>query len=274
MTNAEGSWKETDAISFADLVMPEQRLSDWDVKPMEPGTLSDALTHRATDRRHVRDTNDIEYFTSETIGPNRARTPEGFLICYDVPAARIGEMLYASHEVPGELGVAQDGKVRVTRSAAEVFDPRSMASLNGKPVTDDHPPVDVDPANWGFYLKGVVVNPRRGEGELRDFLVVDMIIYDAAMIEEIEAGKREVSCGYNPEYLQLLDRETGTPIPGRGEQVKIRYNHLAVVPAGRCGPFCSIGDKKTVDSEKTVETAFWSPARGRRFNRLLKRLGN
>lgn len=215
---------------------------------------------------------DLIYYTAESLGPNRERTPDGFLICYDVPVARIGEMVYGPGEVPVELGLGRDGRVRVTRSAAEVFDKRSMASLNGKPVTDDHPPVDVDPKNWSFYTKGVVVSPRRGEGEQDDFLLADLIIFDEEMIEDIEAGKREVSCGYNPEYLQVLDAGTQEPIQGRGEQVKIRYNHLALVKAGRCGPHCAIGDRKTVDEKTDDNVSFFTPERERRLRRLLRRL--
>src|SRR6185437_8068567 len=89
LTNKTGTWERDDTLSFADLVMPEQRLGDWDVTRIEPKPLA----ARATDRRHV-DAGDIEYFTEESIGPNRERTPEGFLVCFDVPAARIGEMVY------------------------------------------------------------------------------------------------------------------------------------------------------------------------------------
>lgn len=229
----------------------------------------DGFHRRALDRNM-----DVQYYTAESLGPNRERTPEGFLICYDVPAARIGEMVYGPGEVPPELGTGHDGRVRVTRAAAEVFDPKSMASLNGKPVTDDHPPVDVDPKNWKYYTRGVVVNPRRGEGDAQDFLVVDLIVYDEETIRDIERGKREVSCGYDPTYLQLLDPSTGEPIKGRGEQVDIRYNHLALVSAGRCGPYCAIGDRKTVDAEPTIELdTFFTRTRARRFARLLTRLG-
>lgn len=273
-TNRNGAWAPDDALSFADLIMPEQRLADWDVERIEasPIKMGQTIEGRATDWAAV-DTDDeyyIEYYTNEKLGPNRDKTPEGFLVCKEVPAARVGEMVYAPKEVPDELGVGRDGTIRVTRAASSVFDPQSMASLNGKPVTDDHPPVDVDPKNWKHYTRGVVVNPRRGEGDLSDFLVVDVIIWDENTIQDIEAGKREVSCGYNPEYLQLLDRETRQPIPGRGEQVKIRYNHLALVAAGRCGPMCAIGDKKTVDKAPAV---LWSPDRALRLHRVLKRLG-
>jgi Uncharacterized protein conserved in bacteria (DUF2213) len=200
------------------------------------------------DRRTItldRDARDIEYYTTEELGPKRERTPEGFLICYDVPVARTGEMIYGPGETPVPTG--RDGRVKIHRHEKEVFDAKSMRSLNGKPVTDDHPPVDVDPKNWRFYTRGMVVNPRRGEGEHKNFLVADLIVLDQDLIDDIESGKREVSCGYNPDYLQLLD-EDGEPIPGEGEQINIIYNHLALVDRGRCGARCSIGDRKTVDA--------------------------
>lgn len=276
-SNRSGTWAPDLELHFADLIMPEQSLSDWEVSPLKPDELDKEIDeisvapHRAIDRRSAVDRSvDIEYYTSEALGPDRERTPEGFLICYDVPVARVGEMVYGPGEVPFELGLGRDGRVRVSRTAAEVFANKSMASLNGKPVTGDHPPVDVDPANWKFYLKGVVVNPRRGAGDHFDFLVADLIVYDEETIKDIEAGKREVSCGYNPDYLQLLD-DSNKPIPGRGEQVNILYNHLALVKAGRCGPSCAIGDRKTVDALEET-SAFWSPERAARLRRLANRL--
>lgn len=271
LSNRGGRWASDKELHYADLIMPEQGLSDWEVSPVKPEVVTseiqaeddkEALKGRAVDRSV-----DIEYYTNESLSDRRERTPEGFLVCYDVPVARVGEMVYGPGEVPTELGIGRDGRIRVSRTAGQVFSRRSMASLNGKPVTDDHPPVDVDPENWKFYLRGVVVNPRRGEGEQSDFLVCDLIIYDEETIKDIEAGKREVSCGYNPDYNQLLD-SNDTPIPGRGEQINIIYNHLALVKAGRCGPACAIGDRKTVDA--TADT-FWTSERAARLRRLARR---
>jgi uncharacterized protein len=245
--------------------------------------LQQGLVRRALDR-----VADLEYYTSEALGPNRERTPEGFLICWDVPVARTGEMVYGPGEVPEELGVGQDGRIKIIRTPDEVFAPKSIASLNGKPVTDDHPPVDVDPNNWRFYTRGVVVNPRRGTDEFKNCLIADMIIFDADTIRDIEMGKREVSCGYNPDYFPVQD-EAGNQIRGRGEQGNIIYNHCALVVHGRCGEKCSIQDHKTVDNaglitqaeveaelaklkERTVILTkdFWSARRQRRLARLAR----
>lgn len=185
------------------------------------------------------------FYTTEQLGPKRYKTPEGFLVCLDVPIARVGEMTYGPGETPVDAG--PDGKVYITRSEKEVFDPASMASIAGKPIADDHPPVDVDPGNWQFYTKGVVMHPRRGTDDQNDLMVADLMIYDQAMIADVDDGKIEVSCGYDPEYFPVLDA-AGSEIPGKGEQRNLIYNHLALVERGRCGPRCAIGDRMTVDA--------------------------
>lgn len=242
-------------------------------------TLEKKWTRRTLDRVH-----DIEYYTNEELGPQMERTPEGFLVCFDVPMARTGEMIYGPGEVPDELGVGDDGRIKIYRRPEVVFDRKSMASINGKPLTDDHPPVDVDPKNWRFYTRGVVMSPHRGEGKFKDCLMGDVIIYDEDTIRDVEMGKREVSCGYNPDYAQIL-RDSGEPIKGIGEQQNIIYNHLALVEKGRCGVKCAIRDHKTVDKKLIVSdealrelehlraSSFWSDRQARRLERLARQLG-
>ena len=55
----------------------------------------------------------MRYFTQEQLGETQSLTPEGFLLCENVPLARIGEMLYADGEVPV---TAKDGVIRIHRS--------------------------------------------------------------------------------------------------------------------------------------------------------------
>jgi len=216
------------------------------------------------------DSRDIEYYTAEKLGPRMEKTPEGFLICYDVPVARTGEMIYGPDETPIKPG--RDGQVKIHRIARDVFSPKSMASLNGKPVTDDHPPVDVIPINWSCYAKGTVVNPRRGSGDQKNLLLADVIVYDSGLISEIETGKREVSCGYDPQYYEILGSD-GEPIPGEGMQGEIIYNHLAFVTRGRCGYRCAAGDRAAVGlTESTRDSAgsteFWYCQTTRRLEQL------
>ena len=41
-----------------------------------------------------------DYFTTESLGPKRHLTPEGFLICMDVPIGRTGIQQYSHDQVP------------------------------------------------------------------------------------------------------------------------------------------------------------------------------
>lgn len=162
------------------------------------------------------------------------KTPEGFLVCFDVPIARTGIQLYAAGEVEGLKADAQ-GVVHVERTPEEVFREETIASANGKPVVNNHPTGDVTPGNWRELSMGSILYPRRGKGEQENLLLADLVIMDPEMIEEIFVnGKREVSCGYDAEYEQFE--------PGKAAQKNIVINHLAVVEKARCGAVCSIGD--------------------------------
>ena len=196
------------------------------------------------------------------------REPEGYLLCLNVPVARTGTQDYLPEElglppraasggnsVGGNLtrnkrsprgGAAPieaaestgkpPGLVPVYRPEGEVFSPETIASFEGMPVTNDHPPEGVDITNIRALQKGHAHNVRRGSGEESDLLLADLIITDPVLITAIlEEGKREISCGYTYELCE----ENGQYI-----QRQIRGNHVAVVDAGRAGSRVAIKDKK------------------------------
>ena len=168
------------------------------------------------------------------------REPEGYLLCLNVPVARTGTQEY----LPEELGLPGGGNpVQVYRPEEEVFSPETVASFEGMPVTNDHPPEGVDVSNIRALQKGHAHNVRRGSGEEADLLLADLIITDPHLIDLILSGKREISCGYTYELCE----ENGTYI-----QRKIRGNHVAVVDAGRAGPRVSIKDHKAIISERST----------------------
>ena len=160
------------------------------------------------------------------------REPEGYLLCLNVPVARTGTQDY----LPEELGLPSSSFISVYRPEDEVFSPETVASFEGMPVTNDHPPDGVDVSNIRALQKGHAHNVRRGTGDESDLLLADLIITDPGLIDLIlEEGKREISCGYTYELCE----ENGQYI-----QRKIRGNHVAVVDAGRAGPRGSIKDHK------------------------------
>ncbi len=176
------------------------------------------------------------YFGSR-ISDHILKTPEGFLICKDVPIARTGTQQYRGCEFGGPVA---DGIYNVQRPEAEVFDRAAVASFEGKPVCDEHPEEDVTPDNYGRYMKGVCRDVRRGDGDLSNCLVADLVIYDADLINKIEAGKREISCGYDCLWNPTSDSSY--------DQLEIRGNHVAVVDRGRAGHKVAIRD--TADDNK------------------------
>lgn len=169
------------------------------------------------------------YYYGTEISPNQIETGEGFLICKNVPIARTGIQTYRAADI--NLDGDPNKAVDVKRYEEDVFDKAAIASFEGKPVTDGHPPEDVKPENYQTYSKGHAQRVHR-DG---DFLVADLYINDPVLIDEIRNNvKREVSCGYLCDYV---------PDGDSFKQTKIRGNHVAVVPRGRAGHSVSIKDE-------------------------------
>lgn len=176
----------------------------------------------------------MRFYTTEQIGKTRRKTPEGFWLIEGVPIARTGVMEYGPDETPVRAPAGPDGRVYIERTAEQVFRPETIDSFNGKPLVNEHPDEDINPDNWGEEAIGVIFNVRRGKGDESDLLLADIMVYTAAAIQLVEDGKVELSCGYDADYVQTA--------VGRGEQVNIVGNHVALVERGRCGVRCSIGD--------------------------------
>ena len=169
------------------------------------------------------------------ISPHMALTPEGYLICRDVPINRTGDQVYLARE----LGLPGDPErpVTVRRHPEDVFSPAALASFEGKDVTAGHPPERVGPENFAAYSKGHVENVRQSG----DQTIADLHIKDAALISDIQNGvTREVSCGYFCQY---------EPEGNGYKQTQIRGNHVAVVPRGRAGHDIAIKDAAAEPAE-------------------------
>lgn len=176
----------------------------------------------------------IRYY-ADKLSKRIAKTPEGFLICQNVPISRTGYQEYLASEIL-ENPKNGDKIIPVYRPASEVFDLRSLASFEGKPVTNEHPDEDVTPENYQSYACGHVQNVRAGKGEDANKVLADLYITDPSLIHSILNGKREISCGYYAE--EKRDKS------GKLCQTNIRGNHVAVVTNGRAGSQVCIRDKK------------------------------
>lgn len=187
----------------------------------------------------------LAYYGHE-ISPNQTETVEGYLICRNVPIARTGEMEYLARDL--QLDGDPDRPVLVWRYPEDVFEDAALASFEGKPVTDGHPPENVGPENYASYEKGHVQNVRRSG----DYVVADLYIKDPTLISEVRNGvKREVSCGYLCQYV---------PDGDKYKQQRIRGNHVAVVHRGRAGGTVSIKDAATKAEKGTKNMSKFTKA--------------
>ena len=181
---------------------------------------------------------DGRFLTTEKISPLKEKTPEGYLLCRDVPISRVGSFEYSAAEV----GLPNIGHaVQVWRKEEQIFNPETIASFEAKPVVIGHARF-ADPDNWREIAVGTTQNVRRGEGDKSDFLLADLLLTDRKAIEAVESGDlKEVSCGYDADTQET---------PQGIEQIGIVGNHVALVVSARCSG-CKIGDGSMTTSLKT-----------------------
>lgn len=172
------------------------------------------------------------FYSVAKLSERISETPEGFLVCEGVPITRAGALMYSPSETPVTAG---KGSTVISRTIEDIHDPATIASFEGKPVTINHPDDFVTPDNWRELTVGLVQNVRPGEGEDADKLLADLLITDREAISAVKSKQlREVSCGYEAEYVEIS--------PGVGRQENIIGNHVALVQSGRCGSECAIFD--------------------------------
>lgn len=169
-------------------------------------------------------------------------TRDGYAVA-EVRAARTGIQQYAGAEV----GRPDLAVVNVYRPPESVFANDSMASYGFKPVTINHPAAGVTADSWKALAVGVV-----GGDVVRDggFVKVPLALMDAAAIKAVQDGTREISMGY---VCDLAFEDGVTPEGERYQAIQkdIRINHLALVPKGRAGPQCRLGDQGAPETAPT-----------------------
>ena len=183
-------------------------------------------------------------FTDNTTLANTRLTADGYLVG-TVSVARTGVQKYHGSEIG-----KGDGLVNVYRDESEVFALDSLASFVGKPVTNDHPPVEVKASNWKQFAVGSI-----GEDVLRDgeHIKVPVTLMDADTIKAVQNDKREISMGYTAE-LEWVDGVTADGTAYQAKQKNIRINHLAIVDKGRAGSTCRFGDALWGDTSPNNNT--------------------
>jgi hypothetical protein len=130
-----------------------------------------------------------------------------------------------------------DGKGirREYRPPEEVFHKDSLASLDLAPVTNDHPWSAIGQYVTRRTAKSSASAPPLAGPTGRRKVAASLQIEDARAIKAVQAGRQELSCGYECD----MDPTPGISPEGLHYdciQKNIRYNHVALVDAGRAGP--------------------------------------
>ena len=154
------------------------------------------------------------------LSPNRKEeTSTGYIICENCVLGSVGWLDYYAGEL-GIDGLPKHKRIRVYRSADELFNEESMRSLEQKALTISHPQDKVNIENDSNLRNGTIYNVRRD----KDLLVGDIII----TTEKAKKMLKKIKClslGYKFTIVPFNDTEFAMH--------DIVYNHIALVERGR-----------------------------------------
>lgn len=158
------------------------------------------------------------------------------------PISKVGVFPYYGRQISPEL--EPDRLYQVYRPAEELADPETIASFRLIPWVDDHhmlgsEAMGLTPAEKKG-VHGVIGENVFFEG---DTLYGNVKVFSQYLADAINAGKRELSCGYRCIYDLTPGEYKG--IRYDAVQRKPRGNHLASVSAGRMGPDVAVLDHMT-----------------------------
>jgi hypothetical protein len=172
-------------------------------------------------------------FTDAVSVAGTRRLDDGYLVA-TARSVRTGIQIYSGSEV----GKPELATVRVYRAPDQVFAQDSLQSFSHAPITNDHPSEGVTSDNWKALAVGEVSTAAKRDGE---WVVLPLILKDAAAIQAVVDGKRELSAGYTCE-LDFTPGVTADGEPFDAQQRNIKINHLALVDRARAGSQARIGD--------------------------------
>jgi len=150
--------------------------------------------------------------------------PDSGFRVYDALFTRTGLQLYDD----GMGGVSRE-----YRPPSEVFAPASLASFEGRPLTDGHPSNNLTTETASMFARGSVLGPGRKHTD-GVHVVGRLSVWDAGLIEKFDAGQVDLSAGYKVE----TDRTPGVGPDGQRHDLvhrNIRINHMSGVIEGRAG---------------------------------------
>ena len=150
---------------------------------------------------------------------------------------RDGVYLY----LPSEIGIA-DGRdpntpIQVIRHASEVVKANNRFKELGKlPITVRHPDEFLDHSDSKAWQNGEGTDPEIKSDVFSTVIDCKVNLKDKA-VKDYQEGTIELSCGWSGSFEKCNDGE-----PYEYRQIFGDINHIAIVPAGRCGDKCKIND--------------------------------
>lgn len=182
---------------------------------------------------------------------SRTVTPQGYLICTGAKLSLAPQVRpYYAAEFPGLTGYAAEQTLNVFTAPEELFKPEVLASFEGVELTNYHPPGNVvNAATWRQHVVGSVSNVRQ-EGS---YLIADLLIKDGDLVNQVQSNEKvELSIGYGADLVvEAGAASDGTPY--QAKFINFQGNHVALVPYGRCGGSCRIGDQDPKQPEKFMK---------------------
>ena len=161
---------------------------------------------------------------------------------------RDGVYTYLAGELPFvdfKDGIKPDTKLRVYRSPESVRAAYERFKELGKvPVVFEHHAEDLDLKD---YSQGYGYDPELVEEGINVAIKCKLKLQDDSREAYEELGIREISCGWSGDFREAEHEND----PYDYEQTFEEFNHIALVPEGRCGTLCSIKDQKNGVHMKT-----------------------
>lgn len=176
---------------------------------------------------------------------------------------RDGVYTYLAGEIPSELvrDVDPEKKLRVYRSPESVRAAfKRFKELGRIPVIFEHPDEDLDPEDLA---QGYGYDPELIEDGINLAIKCKLKLKDESKEAYEDLGVREISCGWSGDFVEAENEDS----PYDYEQTFDEFNHIALVPEGRCGSLCSIKDQKygvnkmKVKAKKVKDKKSWSAAK-------------
>lgn len=159
------------------------------------------------------------------------------------PISKVGVFDYRGSQIPGAPD--PNKMYRVLRPEDELNSPEAIDSFKLLPWIDNHVMLGEGVGLMPADKKGVQGVIGQDVHFQDGTLYGNLKVFSGALADLIEAGKRELSCGYRCTYDWTPGVWNGQPYDA--VQRNIRGNHLALVKNGRMGPDVAVLDHSDTD---------------------------